>query len=429
MTPTRETFGNISTPSQIAFYVVAAASFAVFGYGIWRRYRLWRKGQQASVRELFTGRISEILSKVKPGLRRLLVDGLGQQRVRGRGLPSWAHGLMFAGFMMLFLGTTLLEVNHLAEMVSKRLSFHHGWYYVVYEFTLDVFGILFLVGTILFFGRRLWKPPSVGHRPSDWTVLILFIAIGITGYFVEALRMTWQKPTGIGAHCSPVGYWIASAFQTWTESQARSAHLTVWWLHAVLVFGFIAAIPYTRLFHFIAGPLNLFFSRPALGVMKPVTLEDAERDGHVGISDIRHLRADQLLSLDACMECGRCEDVCPAFATDKPLSPKKVIQDLKGVMEKLAEASDDTPLNPHDVIAPETLWSCTACSACVGTCPVRIDQLTLILDMRRHLTSEGGLSGTAATALRRMQSSANPWGFPKDERANWVPSDSNPQQN
>jgi heterodisulfide reductase subunit C len=426
MTPTRETFGNISTTSQIAFYVVAVASIAIFAHGVWRRVRLWRLGQPIALRQMFTGRLSEILANITPGLKRLLVEGLGQKRVRGRGLPSWAHVLLFAGFMMLFLGTTLLEVNHLAEMVSKRLSFHHGVYYIVYEFTLDLFGILFLLGTLLFFGRRLWKPSSVGHRTTDWLVLALFFAIGVTGYFVEALRMTWQKPVGIGAHCSPVGYWIASAFSHWTEAQARSAHLGVWWFHSLLVFAFIAAIPYTRLFHFIAGPLNLFLAKPSLGQLVPVTLEQAEEQGRIGISDIRHLTQQQLLSLDACMECGRCEDVCPAFASQKPLSPKKVVQDLKGVMERLESAAADVPLNPHEVIEAETLWSCTACSACVAACPVRVDQLTLILDLRRHLTSEGGLSGTAATALRKMQSSANPWGFPQDERANWTQSTSQP---
>lgn len=420
MTPTRETFGNISATSQWAFYVVAAASVAVFAYGVWRRFRLWRKGQPIHVRQLFSGRVPQILANISPGLRRLFVDGLGQQRVRGRGLPSWAHGLMFAGFLILFVGTTLLEINHLAEMVSKNLGFHHGTYYLIYEFTLDLFGLIFLFGTALFLGRRLWRPRSVGHRGTDWFVLGLFLAIGVTGYLVEALRITWQKPVGLAASCSPVGYWLASAFSNWSESQARSAHFGIWWLHSLLVFGFIAAIPFTRLFHLIAGPLNLFLAKPTLGELKPVTLEEAERDGRIGVSDIRHLTSQQLLSLDACMECGRCEDVCPAFATEKPLSPKKIVQDLKGVMERLAVVEADASLNPHEVIQPETLWSCTACSACVFVCPVRIDQLTLILDLRRHLTSEGGLSGTAATALRRMQSSANPWGFPADERANWT---------
>lgn len=174
------------------------------------------------------------------------------------------------------------------------------------------------------------------------------------------------------------------------------------------------------MFHILAGPLNLLLAQPKLGELRPVSLEEAEREGRIGISDVRHLTTQQLLSLDACMECGRCEEACPAFATGKPLSPKKIVQDLKSVMERLDCSASDAPLNPHDVIRPETLWSCTACSACVFVCPVRVDQLTLILDMRRHIASEGGLSGTAATALRRMQSSANPWGLPPKERADWT---------
>lgn len=444
MTPTRETFGNISSAWQALFYVVAVVAMVVCAHGFWRRFKLWRLGQPGNEQAIFVANVREMLQQVKPGLRRVLVEGLGQRRVRGRGLPSWAHGLLFAGFMMLLLGTTLLEVDHLAAMVSEKLKFHHGAYYVAYEYTLDVFGLLFLVGSVLFFWRRVLKPASVGHRASDWYVLGMFLGIGVTGYVVEALRIAWQKPTGLAANCSPVGLWLSSAFAGLAEPQARAVHLGVWWLHALLVFGFIAAIPYTRLRHIVTGPLNLFFARPSLGLLQPVTMEEVEKTERVGVSDIRHFTRQQLLSLDACMECGRCEEACPAFATGKPLSPKKVVQDLKLVMNKLAGAksgvrSPETKVeglgtrdsglgtvdsglstNVHEHISAETMWSCTACSACVYVCPVRVDPLTLLLDMRRNLASEGGLSGTAATALRRMQTSGNPWGMPATERADWI---------
>ncbi len=427
MTPTRETFGNIPPWSQVCFYLVATLAVAVCAFGFWRRLQLWRQGQPIHSQALLVGDLKAILAKLKPGLRRLAVEGLGQQRVLGRGLPSWAHGALFAGFMVLLLGTTLLEVDHLAAMVSERLKFHRGAYYVAYEFTLDVFGLLFLLGSVLFFLRRRRKPASVGHRATDWYVLWSFLAIGVTGYVVEALRLVWQRPAGLGASCSPVGLWLSSAFSGLSEPQARATHLGVWWLHALLVFGFIAAIPYTRLRHIVAGPLNLFFARPALGQLQPVTMEEMEKTERMGVSDIRHFTQQQLLSLDACMECGRCEEACPAFATTKPLSPRRVVQDLKSVMEKLAVArigvtpsATDSCLSAHETITAETLWSCTACSACVFVCPVRIDPLTLLLDLRRHLVAEGGLSGPAATALRRIQSSANPWGLAVAERADWV---------
>ena len=436
MTPTRETFGNISQAAQLVFYLLTVVTMVVFAYGVWRRFKLWRQGMPIGIRELVKGNFQQIFAQLKPGLRRLLTDGLGQKRVRGRGLPTWAHLSLFAGFMMLFLGTTLLELDHIAGWISKSLQFHHGTYYVIYEFTLDVFGLLFLIGCVLFFWRRTRRPASVGHRATDWYVIISFLAIGLSGYLVEGLRIVWQQPTGIGAQCSPVGLWISGWFAGMGETSARSAHQVIWWLHSLLVFGFIASIPYTRLLHVIAGPLNLFFAKPDLGRMTPITMEEVEKTERIGVSAIEHFNQQQLLSLDACMECGRCEEACPAFATEKPLSPKRVVQDLKALMGVNLTAN----VTPHpdplpsegrgkvsaskrslhdDTINIETLWSCTTCNACARVCPVRIDPVTLLTDMRRNRVGEGALSGTAATALRRMQSSGNPWGLPAAERGNW----------
>ena len=433
MIPTRETFGNIPHGSVILFYGLTVVTMAVFAGGVWRRVKLWRQGASISVRQLLAGNIRQIWNNLRPGIRRLLAEGLGQARVRGRGLASWAHIWLFAGFMMLLLGTTLLEIDHLAAGVSPALKFHQGVYYILYEFTLDVFGLLFLAGCLLFFWRRLRRPASVGHRATDWYVIGSFLAIGATGYLVEGLRIVWQRPAGIAAACSPVGLLISQQFSGMTEAGARSAHLALWWVHALFVFGFIGSIPYTRLLHTIAGSLNLFLVRPELGRMVPVTMEEVEQTERIGVAAINHFTQQQLLSLDACMECGRCEEACPAFATSKPLSPKKVVQDLKrhmsctlssrgpGLPEGQGPAASQPARLLHDeTIAADTLWSCTACSACVRVCPVRVDPLTLLTDMRRNRVGESALSGTAATALRRMQSSGNPWGLPAAERANWA---------
>lgn len=424
MEPTRQIFGNIPRGSQILFYALTVATMVVFVYGVWRRFRLWRQGISIDALALIKGNLLQLVQKWKPGARRLLVDGLGQQRVRGRGLAGPAHIAMFAGFMILFLGTAMLEIDHIAEMISESLAFHRGLYYIIYEYTLDVFGLLFLVGCIYFLWRRTRRPASVGHRATDWYVLGSFIAIGVTGYLVEALRIGWQHPVGIGAKCSPVGLWIFSTcFSGLADHPVRVAHLSIWWLHSLLVFGFIASVPFTRLFHFIAGPLNLFFAKPGLGYMRPITMEEVEKTERMGVSDIRHFTQQQLLSLDACMECGRCDDACPALATGKPLSPKRVVIDLKHLMNEalgLSRVAASSRALHGETMAAETLWSCTACSACVNICPVRIDQLTLILEMRRYLVGEGGLSGPAATALRRMQSAANPWGLPAADRADWI---------
>ena len=411
MTPTRDTFGNVPPESVFAFYCLTVLAMALFGYGVWRRFRLW----QRSSPKLFP----LALAGIKPRLRQLLVEGLGQKRVRGRGAASRAHIALFAGFMVLFLGTVLLELDHLASGLSQALKFHRGTYYVIYEFVLDLFGLLFLAGCLFFLWRRTRRPPSVGHRPTDWYVIGVFLAIGVTGYLVEGLRILWQQPTGIAARCSPVGLMVASGFSGLSVTQARSIHLLLWWAHAILVFGFIASIPYTRLLHIIAGPLNLLLAKPGLGRLAPLSMEEFEKTERVGVSAIDHFNGQQLLTLDACMECGRCEEACPAFASGKPLSPKKVVQDLRGLM---GQPPGSGPKLHDETIQAETLWSCTACSACVRVCPVRVDPLTLITDLRRNRVGEGALSGTAATALRRMQSSGNPWGLPAAQRADWAES-------
>ncbi len=410
MTATRETFGNIPHQAVMVFYCLTIVAMLIFGYGIWRRFQFWRRG---------TGPLRDLLNRQElwTRVRRLLKEGLGQARVRGRGAASRAHIGLFAGFMVLFLGTTLLEIDHLASSMAQGLKFHKGWYYIIYEFTLDVFGLLFLTGCLYFLWRRTRRPASLGHRATDWYVIGTFLAIGVTGYLVEGLRMVWQQPNGIAASCSPVGLMVAGWFSGLPQASARSAHQWFWWTHAILVFGFIASVPYTRLLHIIAGPLNLFFARPGLGVLTPVSMEEVEKTERVGVSQIDHFTQQQLLTLDACMECGRCEEACPAFATGKPLSPKKVVQDLRGLMN----LGRDTARKLHDeTIQAATLWACTTCSACVRVCPVRVDPLTLITDMRRNRVGEGTLSGTPATALRRMQSSGNPWGLPGAQRAAWA---------
>jgi len=262
------------------------------------------------------------------------------------------------------------------------------------------------------------RPNSIGHRSSDWTALYLFFAIGVTGYLVEGLRIVWDKPEGLALWCSPVGACIAKLFGGMSEQTSSSAHLAVWWIHAAMSFGFFAMIPFTRLLHFITGPMNLFLATPTLGQLKPITIEEVEETGVVGVSEISHLDRQQLLSLDSCMECGRCEEACPAYASGKPLSPKGVVQDMKALME--ATALGQAPAMHGGVIQAETVWSCTSCSACVTACPVRVDPLGLLFDLRRDRAAEGALAGSAANSMRQMQTKGNPWGFPQAERLAWA---------
>jgi Fe-S oxidoreductase/nitrate reductase gamma subunit len=400
--PTREVFGNISFPEQLLFYCLMAGSLGWMAWSFRERARLWGRGKRVT------------LDEWPARLRRVLGEALGQRRIRrprrpGTGGPL-LHTLLFYGFLTLFIGTVLLEIDHVSP-----LKFHRGWYYLSYEVTLDLFGLAFLAGCALALVRRLVRrPASLGHAPVDTAALVLLLAIGVTGYFIEAFRLQWTALPASYAHWSPVGDTLAAAMSGLAPA-ARAWHRAFWWLHALLIAGFFVLIPRMRLRHMVFGPAHIAAApRRHRGALEPVTMEEVEQSGRIGISDLQDFTWPQLLSLDACMECGRCHDVCPATATGKPLSPKAVVVDLR----EWARGGQEQPLH-GGAIAAETLWSCTMCQACVRECPVWIGHVDLIAGMRRHLVAEGQLSGPPAVALRRLANSGNPWGLPAAERSKW----------
>jgi Fe-S oxidoreductase len=150
-----------------------------------------------------------------------------------------------------------------------------------------------------------------------------------------------------------------------------------------------------------------------MGTLVPLTMEEVEQTGRTGVNQLADFTQSQLLSLDACMECGRCEEACPATASGKPLSPKAVVVDLRRLMSL---GGGDV----HESIRDETLWSCTMCQACVQECPVLIGHVDLISDMRRDLIGEGKLSGPPARSLQQIGNQANPYGRPNADRLAWA---------
>jgi Fe-S oxidoreductase len=194
-------------------------------------------------------------------------------------------------------------------------------------------------------------------------------------------------------------------------------HFTLWWLHAALALGFVAWMPYSRMMHALAGTVNLVLRDHPLGEMRPISLEEVEATGLIGVATIEDFTRPQLIELDACVSCGRCQDACPAFEAGKPLSPRNVVQDLLAAMNAPSRPS---PRLPGQVIADETLWSCTTCQACADICPLGISPMRMITDLRRNLIGEGALRGSAATALQKTDRAGNPWGMSGAERMAWA---------
>lgn len=400
--PTREVFGNIAPWMRVVFYAMVFASLGVLAWQVWARVRLWRQGQPGSFARDW-----------RVWVRRLATFALAQKRVHRKSLGAALHILLFSGFVVLTIGTTLLMIAD-----EGPVNFHRGWYYLFYELIMDVFGVALCVGCVLALCRRLFfRPAALGHNARDWMLLGLLLGLGLTGFFVEALRLHYTQVGSSVARWSVIGHLIdMTLFRSLDPGLARQLHVGVWWLHAFMVAVLFVCIPVTRFLHVLTGPANIAVrpERPA-GALVPLRLEDVEITGRMGAATVGDFTRQQLMSLDACMECGRCQEACPAWASGKPLSPESVILDLRRAM------SQGPVSELHgSVIAPETLWACTMCGACVQECPVLIGHVDLISDMRRHLVGEGQIGGPPARAMTNVGKQFNPYGRPAGERLAWA---------
>jgi Fe-S oxidoreductase/nitrate reductase gamma subunit len=403
--PTREVFGNISGLEQVLFFLLMALCIGGAVAVVARRARGWRRGQAVAI---------NWRAEWRPRLRRLFGEALGQRRVRRRRVSAPGAGrlhlMFFSGFVVLTIGTTLLAIHHLGP-----IRFHRGLYYLLYEATMDLFGVLMAAGLLLALVRRFaGRPRSLSHDATDVAMLALLLAIAVTGFTVEAFRLQWAAVPAGWARWSPVGDALAALLAP-AAPHARAVHRALWWLHVCLIGGFFLLLPRTRLRHLVMAPLNILL-RPLRhpGALAPVAMAEVEETGRVGLSGIEDFTWQELLSLDSCIECGRCDEVCPALATGKPLSPKSLILDAQRWAQNGKSALHG------ETIGAETLWACTMCQACVRECPSLIGHVDLVAGMRRHLVAQGEVAGPPGVALRRIGNSGNPWGMPAADRMAWA---------
>ncbi len=403
--PFRDTFWNVPVWAQLTLYAGAAVAVGIFFFGLWQHVRLWRRGTAESR-----------FDRIPERLWFLVKQALGQARILSQAYPGVMHAIMFWGFLALFMGTVLATIDFDIALPLFGLKLLKGTFYLAYETVLDLFGLFFVVGL----GMALWRRYVV--RPSRldptwrfaWVLGLLFL-INVTGFVIEAARLGAVRPAW-GAW-SPVGYVMAQGFLAvgMGEGLLRGIHLGTWLFHAVLALAFIAAIPYSYFMHLITTPLNAFFVKlePRGEIQKIPDIETAET---LGISKIEEFSWKRRLDFEACTECGRCQDVCPAHMAGTRLNPKEIILKLRDHMRGLRRG----PIHGA-LIQPDELWACTTCMACVEACPAFIDILDTIIDLRRYLAlSEGALPSTAPQSLQNIQRAGNPWGLPPTDRLKWA---------
>ena len=367
---------------------------------------------------------------------------LPQTTIRRRDAAvGWAHALTFYGFVVLFIGTVILAIE---DNVAKPLGLGLlAWpFYLGYSLFLDVFGAALTAGVLLFALKRIRKPPRFDYRRvddreaaydrrkyviGDWTFLASLLFLAVTGFLLEATRIAVDNPSF--EHWAPFGWALAQGLRSAGISAAAAAdtHLTLWWLHGISALAFVAAIPFTKALHVLVDPVALITRDELLpGVRLPASQAGEDRSPGYGV--ITDLSPKHLVGLDSCTKCGNCHVVCPATASGLPLSPRDLILDLRehaegalGARRALRiEPVSDVQTELADVIPSETVWSCMQCLACVDACPVGIEHVPIIVDLRRHRVDTDELDETLQTTLEAIYESGNSFGLPRRRRARWV---------
>ena len=439
---TREVFWNIADPGRTIIYLISIVAMVLFAWGMYHRFvRYWMQGKGAPVG--FKAQMALLWREFKrePGrrLERLQRYALFQSWSGRQHLGRIMHLMIFWGFIALFIGTLIITLQEDFTLLLFDYEFWKGSFYLVYAVILDLLGLFFMLGLLIALWRRhIAKAPELERGVDDLLAMGLLFAIGLTGYFVEGLRIAAQDPVN-----SDVGNWefagqgFAAFFTTlgMSEGAAELPHMALWWFHFFLAMVFIVYLPHSKLMHVLTGPANILYAdlKPRGQLTKPSDLmalmeqEDfEEEDLLIGAGKLEDFSWQQHLGFDACTSCGRCQVACPAHASNKPLNPKRLVLDLRGLQETSygrlwrSEPAVEPPELHGATISAETLWACTTCMGCVEACPVLIQHVDLIVALRRHLTMTGDIVNELQGVYRNLENNGNPWGIGWAERADWT---------
>ena len=442
-TAQREVFGHIPHALEIGHYVLSVLAVVFLAYGIYRRFNVWRmgkiEGREGAFKPGIKGMLEDVfllmespsvMSNYFKRLWRFIRDGALQLRPLRELYPGLMHILIFWGIAILLVGALVDAADHYISLfLSPALHFNKGIFYIGFSVFLEFVGLGFVLGpAIAIFRRYIQRPSGLSDtKGEDALVLGLLLFVGLSGFLLEGLGQVIDQPAW--GEYSFVGFGVAAVLKQ--LGIGSSLYVPVWFMHQVTALGFIAIIPYTKLFHIITSSMTLYLAPvdEAKGALStPFSLKEmmeatTEVQFKLGADQIEDFTFSQLVSLDGCTRCGRCQDNCPAFIAERPLSPKELIQDLKKhLLEKaqaLAKGQEPKPLH-EGAIKADTLWSCTTCRNCIEHCPVGIQHIPFIIDLRRSLVGESKIDKLQRQALMNTTNNYNPWGIAFSDRAAWA---------
>ncbi len=386
---------------DFALVLIAAAVFAV---GVLRKARLIWLGTPDNRLDGFSDRVLETFKAV-----------FGHARVRREEPHGTHHYLLFLAF------TVPLLVVFLIQFGIRLPSLFSGLTTLALE-AIAIAGVW--ATTKLLLRRYREKPEELDNKIEDGWVYVVLYAIFLTGFGTEALRIATSA--SVSDILTPVGLVVGLPLKVMSTDTAADLLGVVWRVHIYIVLFALASLPYGKLSHVLLGPANIALAnRGPKGAFTKIDIENSEI---FGVGEVENFTWKQLLDLEACVRCGRCQAKCPAYSTGKTLNPKKVIQDLRTnltgkapyIRKGKAESYPD-PMIGGSGVGEEDIWSCTTCRHCMEVCPMQIEHVDKIVDMRRHLVlMEGQMPNELIALNKNIENNFNPWGVGWSERNDWM---------
>jgi Fe-S oxidoreductase/nitrate reductase gamma subunit len=433
---TRQIYWNIT--HVWVMYALLLPTAVVAGYGFYRHFSRWRRGQPAARFD----RTSERLSLV-------LKHAVAQRRTARERYAGLLHQFISYGFVVLTIATTVVALD-----ADFGTTIMRGRFYLYFQsFVVDLFGALVMLGVLMAAGRRyLKRPVRLVYNTEATLILVIIFLMCLQGFLAEGWRIAVTRDPW--AAWSPFGNLVARASAFFmTSEQMRAAHGFVWWFHLATALGFLAWLPYTKMLHVLTAPLNIYTARlePLGASLRNIDFEKTES---FGVNSLSGFTWKDLLDFDACTECGRCTAVCPANTVGKELSPRDIILGLRDLMNERPRdafglvstngngavgastgmtpadkepATDVEAREPLPIIGavpatqPAPLWQCTTCAACMEACPVFIEQMPKIVDMRRYLVmEEADFPDSMQEAIMSLERRGHPFSGTQATRVDWA---------
>ena len=396
-------YWSVLALDQLLFHIITISAIAILCYGLYSRARL----------------LSFLRNKeFRFDVRKFLLYGIFQRKVNfEKEVGSVIHITIGFSIGILLIGTLLVAIHDHIFPLLKGSSF------LVFEIIMDIAGLFLLIGVCLaLFRRIIIKPDYLPTEIEDIVILSLLLCVGITGFMLEGIRLMMLAPEW--SRWSIIGYVIAIFFkQLPLDTEVwREVYRFLWWFHPLLTFALITSIPFTKLSHIVLGIFGIpIKKREFPSLYTPFNLQEVIASGNfevkMGIEKVADLRLEQKIDAALCVNCGRCERACPAFSAGRETNPRVLIQKIKKRL--YADASLPSEKQPSLLVSlsENEVWGCTTCAACVEECPMLIDHINLLIDVRRHILSLGKVDQKKFQLINNISLYGNPYGFSSREKS------------